>query len=120
MKQAIKDLYLPDFAFLAGWGREDETLHGRNVIMHVRSASVVEMLDEEDVLALREGVLTHKFDYINRWGVVEHHVAVLHHSATLDEALDAEMIRKKVLVPAVEWYARYLEWEDENIAKEGL
>jgi len=47
-------------------------------------------------------------------------VAVLHYSATLDEALDAEMIRKKVLVPAVEWYARYLEWEDENIAKEGL
>lgn len=120
MKQRVQDLALPSFAFLEGWGKEDELLHGRVVIMHVRSASVMEMLEGQDVIALREGVLTHKFDYINRWGAVEHHVCVLHFCATLDETADRDMIVKEIMIPACDWYTEYLEWEDENIAKDGL
>lgn len=120
MGQRVSDLYLPEFAFLEGWGKDDEPLHGRNVVMHVRSASIVEMLDADDVLALRSDVLTHKFDYINRWGVVEHLVCVLHYSATLDKDLDRQMIIDKVMIPACGWYTDYLEWEDVNMAKDGL
>lgn len=120
MGQRVKDLNLPDFAFIEGWGRKDETLHGRNVILCVRSASVVEILEKDGVLALREDVLTHDFDYINRYGVVERFVCVLHYSATLDKDADRQMLIDKVMVPACDWFTEYMDWEDENITKEGL
>lgn len=115
----VKDLNLPDFAFVEDWG-DRSVLNDRNVILHVRSASVIEILDKEDVLALREDVLTHEFDYINRWGAVERFVAVLHFSATLDKDADRRMIMDKVIIPACDWFTKYMDWEDENIAEEGL
>lgn len=120
MGQRVTDLTLPPFAFLDGWGKENDMLHGRMVIMCVRSASIVEMLDEDDVLALRSDALTYKFDYINKWGVVEHLICALHYCAKLDKDLDRQMIIDEVMIPACNWYTEYLEWEDENIAEEGL
>lgn len=119
-EQRFVDLDLPEFAFLDGWGREGEKLRGRNVILHVRSASLIEMLDVDDVLALRSDVLKQEFDYINHWGVVEHHVAALHYSATLDARLDRQTLVEQVISPACDWYTAYLEWEDKNITEEGL
>lgn len=48
------ELTLPAFAFLEDSGHDGNTLEGRNVIMHIRSASVVEIL-ERDKCGLKEG-----------------------------------------------------------------
>lgn len=117
----VKDLNLPEFAFIEGWGgNSNDVLKGRNVVLHVRSASVIEMLPNEEILALRAGVLTYKFDYINKYAVVEHYTAVLHYCATLDEKADAEMIRNEIMAKAAKWFCDYMEWEDENIANDPL
>ena len=115
----VRDLILPEFAFVEGWGDHD-ILNGRNVVLHTRTASVIEMLPEDDTLALREGVLTYKFDYINIYGAIEHFIAVLHYSAKFYENLDGELIRQKVLAPAASWFCEYMEWEDKNIIDEGI
>ena len=47
----VKDLILPEFAFIEGWGgNSNDVLKGRNVVLHVRSASVIEMLPDEEIL----------------------------------------------------------------------
>ena len=113
----VRDLILPDFAFVEGWG-DHNILKGRNVVLHTRTASVIEMLPEENALALRADVLTYKFDYVNAYGIVEHFIAVLHYSAKFSECLDVELIRQKVLAPAASWFCEYMEWEDKNIINE--
>ena len=114
-----RHLILPEFAFVKGWGDHD-ILNGRNVVLHTRTASVIEMLPEENALALRADVLTYKFDYINAYGIVEHFTAVLHYSAKFYEDLDGELIRQKVLAPAASWFCEYMKWEDKNIINNGV
>lgn len=113
------DLTLPAFAFLDAHTSDKDGLEGRNVILHIRSASVIEIFDREDVL-LNEDVLTYKFSYTNSLGVKEPMVAALHYCATLDENADREMIKEKIIKPAAIWYCDYLIWEDNNIINEQL
>ena len=115
----VRDLILPEFAFVEGWGDHD-ILNGRNVVLHTPTASVIEMLHEENALALRAEVPTHKFDYVNAYGIVEHYIAILHYSAKFYEDLDGELIRQKVLTPAASWFCEYMEWEDKNILNEEI
>lgn len=111
----IKELTLPTFAFVEGGGHDGDLLKGRTVILHVRSASVIEIFEYNDVV-LNDEVLTYKFGYVNRWGEKEKLVAALHYCATLDAVTDAAMILEEVLIPAAEWYRQYCKWED-NIAR---
>lgn len=106
-------LTLPTFAFLEGYGEKDD-LAGRNVIMHVRSASVVEIFNRDDVV-LNEDVISFNFTNRNPFRIKEPMVAALHYSATLDEYSDREMIINEVLKPAAKWYCEYCDWEDKNI-----
>lgn len=117
MAQVLKDLSLPAFAFIED-AKEHGVLEGRNVILHVRSASVIEMLTKDTLIALNDNVLTYYFDFINAWGCIEHYVAVLHYSTTLDIAADAGIITEQVLKPAADWFTSYLEWEDSNIVED--
>ena len=111
------ELTLPAFAFLEDSGHDGNALQGRNVIMHVRSASVVEIL-ERDKCGLKEGVVKKNFTYTNRYGLEEKMVAVLHFCMTLDSVADREMIINEVLIPAVKWYCDWADWEDKNIEEE--
>ena len=112
------ELNLPAFAFLDGSGHEENILEGRNVIMHVRSASIIEILDR-GMCCLKPGVVKKNFTYTNRYGEEEKMVAVLHYCGTLDAAVDTEMIKEEVLKPAVVWYCDYCDWEDRMIEEEG-
>ena len=107
-------LSLPAFAFIED-AKPNEELQGRNVILHVRSMSIIEMFDVDDLLKVKDGVLRHDFDYIDQWGVVEHFAALLHLSTTLDPVADQAQLIQEVVRPACEWYTDYLEWEDHNI-----
>lgn len=113
----IQKLTLPEFAFIEGY-RHDETdiLDGRNVILHVRSSSVLEVFDLDSVV-LNEDVLSFKFFNTNIFGVKEELIIALHYS-TLDKDLDRELLINNVLKPAAIWYCDYCDWMDEDI-KEG-
>lgn len=115
----LVNLTLPEFAFVEGSEHEkNNILSGRIVILHIRSASVVEILDRDDAF-ITEGTLIYNFAFVNSFGVKEPMVATLHYSATLDKDADREMIIKEIMKPAAQWYCEYAKWEDENIRKEG-
>lgn len=116
MEKLIK-LSLPDFAFVSGSEHEkDNILDERIIILHVRSASVIEILDKETSF-LCEGVLAYNFSYSNRCGVKESLIAVLHYCATLDKDADQVMIINEIMKPAAQWYCNYCMWEDDNVEK---
>lgn len=116
----VKESTLPEFAFVEGSWHEKggDPLEGRIVILHVRSASVIEIFDREDV-ALNDNVLTYKFSYSNSLGIKEPMIAALHYCATLDSKADREFIKAEIMKPAAQWYCDYCAWEDDNIIKEG-
>ena len=119
MKQELRDLSLPEFAFIDD-DKPNGKLHGRNVILHTRTMSVIEVLDKDEVLHIEPHVLTCEFDYINPYAAIEHKVAILHVCATMDVVADREAIMNSVLDPAADWFCQYCEWEDKNIQEEGL
>lgn len=113
------DLALPPFAWVSSGGHDGSNLDERNVILHIRSMSVIEIFQYDDVV-LNEDVLSYKFGYINLYGVKEKRIAALHHCSVFDPVADMEMIIEEIIKPAVDWYRDYCDWEDENIANERL
>jgi hypothetical protein len=113
MKKMIQ-LTLPEFAFAEGYkGKEDE-LYGRNVILHVRSASVMEVFDKSNAF-LGEDVITHTFKNVSTVGVTEDLVMALHHSPLLDTNADRDYIIENIMKPACKWYCDYCDWMDNEI-----
>lgn len=111
----LKELTLPEFAFVDGSEHErNNILDGRTVILHVRSASVIEIFERSDAF-LNNDVLTYKFSYTNKFGVKEQMIAALHYCATLDKEKDRELIKSSIMRPAAQWYCDYCTWEDNNI-----
>ena len=112
MREKIVELKLPEFAFVEGsWHEQPNILDGRNVILHIRSASIVEVFDWGSAVFDPE-VLTYRFTYTNKHGIGEKKVISLHYSATLDLSKDREIIINYVLIPASKWFCAYLKWED--------
>lgn len=111
------DLTLPPFAWVSSGGHDGSNLDERNVILHIRSMSVIEIFLYDDVV-LNDDVLSYKFGYNNRYGEKENCIATLHHCSVLDPVADREMIIEEIIKPAVEWYCSYCDWEDENIAND--
>jgi hypothetical protein len=110
-----KEFRLPEWAFLDADILGDDTLEDRTVVLHVRSASVIEMFAEDEMIELNPEVMSYKFEYKDDFGVTEKHTAVLHFCQTLDTKKDQRMIIEQILRPTAEWYCRYLQWEDRNI-----
>lgn len=106
------NLTLPEFGFVDSAGHENpDILEGRNVILHIRSMSIMEVFDRADV-HLNEDVLRFEFCNKNRYGIKEQMVIALHLSTTLDKDADRGILIEKVLKPAAKWYCDYCDWED--------
>lgn len=115
MEERLIELTLPAFAFVEGSGHDNGNVTaGRNIILHTRSASVMEVFDRAKCF-LNEDVIKYSFENINAYGLVEHMVIALHYCATLDAKLDKELIINEILIPAATWFCEYCDWEDENI-----
>jgi hypothetical protein len=115
MKKRV-EYNLPEWAFLDAQCHEGDPLNDRDVIMHIRSASVIEIICMDlTAFTPREGALVYKFKYVSKLGVPEHYLAVLHYCKTLDEKADREMIKEAILKPCAKWYCDYLLWEDDNL-----
>lgn len=108
------ELNLPEFAFVESSGHDGDKLQGRNVILHVRSASVMEVF-ETDKVYLKEDIISFDFHNVNKFGIKEYLTIALHYCATLDAQKDAKTIQDEILIPAAKWYCEYCDWEDKNI-----
>lgn len=103
------ELTLPEWAFLDAYSHEGNLLGDRTVILHVRSASVIEIFDRDvDNIVLKDSVLTYKFGS-KRTG--ERLMAALHYSATIDD--DRELLKEMLRNCAI-WYIDYTDWEDKQ------
>jgi len=107
------NLTLPAFAFLDGNGPQGDTLENRIVLLHVRTASVLEFFHDE--VLLKDNVISKQFIYINRYGIEELIICAVHYSPLLEEK---ELILSEIVEPAIEWYKQYLDWEDNNIVRD--
>lgn len=117
MTERVINVTLPEFAFIESSGHDGDQLKGRNVILHTRSASIIEIFEEENFFP-NEGVITQRFYNMNRLGVKEYYIAALHYTATLDTTTDKKEILERVVIPAARWFCDYCDWEDGNILKE--
>lgn len=106
---------LPEFVFLDGQGPNGDTLEGRTVVQHIRSSTIIEFFDFNELLISEfHQEYKQRFDYKNSFGLVEKHLAVMWLSN-----LDFEDI-EDMLEKTIEWYKTYLDWEDGNIADEAI
>lgn len=119
MSEKVINVTLPAFAFVESSGHDGDVLQGRNVIVHIRTASIVEIFEEENFFPA-EGTITFRFVNTNTFGVKEYLIAALHYSATLDIATDKKEIIDRVMIPAAKWFCDYCDWEDKNIIGNGL
>ena len=101
----LTNLTLPPFAFLDS--AQDESLNDRNVILHVRSAAVIEILSAELPYGLKPDVITYEFNH-----GIERFIAILHYSVIVE---DKEDIIELIMKPCADWFCEYCAWEDNNI-----
>jgi hypothetical protein len=112
--KAYRGLDLPEWAFLDAHSHLGDPLTGRTVILHIRSATLIEIFDRDrETVNLKDGILTFKFDNANAG--YERLMAAVHYSATLDIHADATYIKENILKPCAQWYCEYCDWEDENM-----
>ena len=100
---------LPEFVFLDGTSHLGNSLEGRDVLVHIRSNTILEIVALDKVLISDFKSKTYEFTYKNHFGVTEHHLFAIH--LTLAEDDDLPDIFKK----CEKWYCDYLKWEDRNI-----
>ncbi len=110
----VISLSLPEFAWLSGGDHEPggDPLGERMVVLHVRSASVIEFFLADNFVPSSDAVKTHRFTYRGAFGPTERYIAVLHYCATTDDEGEIDAIMHK----ATDWLCAYNDWEDENIA----
>lgn len=110
----IKELTLPEFAWLEGGEHEKDgsPTKGRSIVYHTRSATVLEFFLRGRVFP-NDGVPSAEFEYRNMYGVTEDWVVLVHYSVLPDEDQLEE-----IMSSAIDWYRDYLKWEDKNIAEE--
>ena len=111
-KRKMQPVTLPEWAFVEGGEHEKSgnPLYDRNVIIHIRSASIIEFFEEEASFTPAPGFRTYDFIYTNIYGTQEPFTAVLHYSAGCD---DPEML-DEILEEGSKWFMSNLDWEDRN------
>jgi hypothetical protein len=106
----IISLTLPEFAFVTGAENDNDELRERTVILHVRTATVMEIFASDEV-CLKPDVL--QYDFIRHAPFFDEPLTIaLHYSATME---DKERILD-VMKRAGDWYCDYCDWEDLEIA----
>lgn len=114
----MEEYTLPEWAFLDARSHLGNPLGNRTVINHIRSASIIEIIDrDKDEFIPSEDVLMYNFKYISPVGT-ERLSAVLHYCATLDKNADKDMIKTQILKKCAMWYCDYCAWEDDNILED--
>ena len=107
------DLTLPEWAFLDAHNQLGNPLEGRDVLLHVRTHTMMEVFAlDETTLELFHGVKKRVFTFTNSLGITEKHCLAVHYSLALYDELEYALDK------AVDFYCNYMTWEDNNIIKE--
>lgn len=107
------ELNLPDtFIFWDGQSHDGDLLKGRTIIQHVRSFTIIEVLDENIGVLLNDEVKNVPLKFTNSLGQKESLLLAVHFSLAEFDQLDT------ILSEAKSWYLKYCAWEDKNIADE--
>lgn len=108
-----QNLTLPEWAFLDGASHLGNTLEGRDILMHVRSNTVMEIFAvDETTVQLNPETKQKEFTYKNQFGISEHHIIAVHYTLASDFEI-GDIVNK-----AIDFYCKYLTWEDKNIMTE--
>ena len=108
----LKQFTLPEFAFLEATSHDGNPLEGRDVLQHIRSYTILEVLTDDNLDERHMTVQVYPFTYRNPLGVIENHAFAVHFTLA-DELQLPEIIEK-----CIKWYCDYLAWEDKNIIED--
>jgi len=104
------NLALPEWAFLDGNSHLGDLLEGRNVLQHIPSFTMMEMIPlETNTIVDNKTVKTREFIYTNIFGDIEKHLVVVHYSLAPDVEVE------KIIDEAIEYYTLFMDWEDNSL-----
>lgn len=110
-----QDFTLPEWAFLDANYQNGDLLKGRDVLMHVRTNTVMEFFNTDDIkVELNHDVNWKKFGYKNGYGVIENYIVAVHYSFVEWGEL-AEVIDK-----AIAFFCEWMDWMDKGIEQENI
>lgn len=67
-KTEVKELKLPEFAFLSSDG-ENDILRERTVVLHTKTASIIEIFDESEMIVFKPNIVTLDYTFENISGI---------------------------------------------------
>lgn len=109
MKQK-NDLTLPEWVWLDATCHLGNALEGRDVLLHVRTHTMLEFFNQTDTqVQLNPEVKQKQFYYKNKFGVVENYIVAVHYSLTEFSDLD------QVIESAIEFLKQWMDWMDGTI-----
>lgn len=106
------DYTLPEYVILDGDSHLGNLLEDRDVVQHIRTGTIVDVIAMDDVLASDFKSKQYDFNYTNMLGVKEKFKLVLHH--TLADEIQIDGIFKGIS----DWYCKYLDWVDQSIVED--
>jgi len=106
--------FLPEWTFIDAHSYFGNLLERRTLILHVRSASIIEIFDRDniDIVSFKKDFPLYKFK-CNSVAGTERLTAILHYSCTFGD--DRDKIIDEILKPCAIWYCDYCVCEDNNI-----
>lgn len=108
MKQT--DFTLPEWAFLDAKNHTGDALEGRDVLLHVRTHTILEFFAVDDNMPrFAEGVKRMQFVYTNQYGLEENYIVAVHYSLT--EFTD----QVDVIDKAITFFKEWMTWMDGTI-----
>lgn len=113
MKKRIMNLTLPEWAFLNANTHKGNDLSGRDVLLHVRSNTMLGFFNNDETdIHMEPSVKSREFTYATKYGVKERYTVVVHYSlaefAPLDDIIDK----------AISFYKEWILWMDISIENE--
>ena len=109
MKQKT-NFTLPEWAFLDADNQTGNALKGRDVLLHVRTHTILEFFAVDDNMPrFAEGVKRMQFVYTNQYGLEENYIVAVHYSLT-EFADQVEVIDK-----AIAFFKEWMTWMDGTI-----
>jgi hypothetical protein len=107
------DLTLPEWTFLDANDHSGNALEGRDVLLHVRTHTMLEFFNQSDQqIQLKPEVKQKQFYYLNKFGVNENYKVAVHYSLT--EFSDTDQVIDK----AIDYFKAWMTWMDESIIQE--
>lgn len=108
-------LTLPEWTFLDSTSHLGNLLENRDVLLHIPSFTIMEILSMDDnEFLLNPQIKKRKFTYINILGIEEEYLIVVH------VCLESDFELTDILDKTVEFYKKYLEWDDNNAITENI